>query len=1136
LRFISSTRSDGGMAKKRTSASHDVAAELLLPIESDWYKDAVIYQLHVRSFHDSDGDGVGDFAGLTAKLDYLQDLGVTALWLLPFYPSPLRDDGYDIASYCEVNPAYGDLRAFKSFVREAHARGLRVITELVLNHTSDQHPWFQRARRAKPGSADRNFYVWSESPEGYRDARIIFKDFESSNWSWDPIAKAYYWHRFYSHQPDLNFDSERVRRAMFETVDYWLRLGVDGLRLDAVPYLYEREGTNCENLPETHAFLRSLRSHVDQLYPGRMLLAEANQWPEDAIAYFGDGDECHTAFHFPVMPRLFMSLHMEDRFPVVDILRQTPPIPQHCQWMIFLRNHDELTLEMVTDEERDYMYRVYARDRQARINLGIRRRLAPLLENDRRRIELLNGLLFALPGTPVIYYGDEIGMGDNIYLGDRHGVRTPMQWSPDRNAGFSSASPQRLYSPVIIEPEYLFETVNVETQQKNPHSLLWWMKRLIALRQRYPALGRGGLEILAPDNSKILAFIREHQGQSVLMVANLSRFVQFVELDLSRFAGARPMEVFGHTRFPPVTRAPYVLTLSPYAFYWLALAPEPAPTSTSEPTVPAKLTIPPGPIAAIRGRLRKQLETVLLSELPRRRWFDHRQRPIEGLQIVETIPLGKASAPHAPRLTLLRVESLEADAEMYLLPLGIAWGPTAERVAESSPETILAQLQRSSTKESGVLFDATLDPVVARLLFGMMARRRQIRGHDGHLACWSNGDLADDAVSTEEQLALIAPRAQPSEHSVVLGERWIVTPSRRMESGENPDIEISRFLTRAEIDFPHISPVAGAVEYRRDDGDAYTLAFAQRYIPNSVTAWQYVQDALGRYFEYVIAQPPEGLPTASGAPDSLWDLAAGPVPVLAQDLLGGFLEWVSLLGRRSGELHTALASDAGDSAFAPEAFTQLFQRSLYQSARKLALQALHQLKAQLTSLSVEVQVVAGQVLDHERQLLERFRTIEGQKINTMRIRCHGNYHLGQVLYTGKDFLIAGLDANPARSAAARRIKSSALRDVASMIHSFHYAASAALWRLQKIGPVNPDTLAIWRNAADFWSTWTSSAFLRAYANACPPSLLPPDRAQRDALLRVHLMEQAVLELQFELKNMPERAGVPLAGMLDVLKP
>ena len=554
-----------------------------------WYKDAILYELHVRAFHDTNGDGIGDFRGVLEKMDYLQDLGVTALWLLPFYPSPLRDDGYDISNYTDVNDIYGTLADLKALLREAHRRGIRVITELVINHTSDKHPWFQRARRAPPGSAWRNYYVWSDSPDVYKDVRIIFKDFEHSNWAWDPLAKAFYWHRFYGHQPDLNFDNPAVRRAIFEVMDFWLGLGIDGMRLDAVPYLYEREGTSCENLPETHAFLKTLRKHVDEHYPNRMLLAEANQWPEDAVAYFGAGDECHMAFHFPVMPRLFMAIRMEDRFPIIDILRQTPAIPENSQWALFLRNHDELTLEMVTAEDRDYMYRVYAQDAQARLNLGIRRRLAPLLENHRGKIELMNGLLFSLPGTPVLYYGDEIGMGDNIFLGDRNGVRTPMQWSPERNAGFSHANPQRLYLPAVIDPEYHYQTVNVEGQQNNPHSLLWWMKRLIALRKRYRAFGRGSLEFLYPKNHKVLVFLRSHAGEQILVAANLSRFVQCVELDLSGYKGTVPVEMFGRSALPAISDRPYQLTLGPYAFYWLLVEPVPAsrPPTSAESRLPA---------------------------------------------------------------------------------------------------------------------------------------------------------------------------------------------------------------------------------------------------------------------------------------------------------------------------------------------------------------------------------------------------------------------------------------------------------------------------------------------------------------------------------------------------------------------
>ncbi len=514
-----------------------------------WFKDAVIYETHVRAFADSDGDGIGDFRGLTSRLDYLADLGVTAIWLLPFYPSPLRDDGYDISDYDAVNPMYGTVRDFRRFVEEAHARDLKVITELVINHTSDRHPWFQRAVRAAPGSPERDFYVWSDTDDRWPETRVIFQDFEASNWTWHREAGAYYWHRFYHHQPDLNFDNPLVREAVTDALDHWAEMGVDGMRLDAIPYLFERDGTNNENLPETHDYLKELRAHLDERWPGRMFLAEANQWPEDAAAYFGDGDECHMNFHFPLMPRLYMSVAMEDRFPILDILEQTPEIPDNTQWAVFLRNHDELTLEMVTDEERDYMRRVYASDPQMRINLGIRRRLAPLLANDRRLLELMNALLFSLPGTPVIYYGDEIGMGDNVYLGDRDGVRTPMQWNGDRNAGFSSAHPQKLYLPVIIDPEYHFETVNVEAQQSNERSLWWWMKRTIALRRRHPVFGRGGIRFLHPDNPKVLAFVREHEDETMLVVANLSRHAQATTLDLGEFAGRHPVEMFGATAF-----------------------------------------------------------------------------------------------------------------------------------------------------------------------------------------------------------------------------------------------------------------------------------------------------------------------------------------------------------------------------------------------------------------------------------------------------------------------------------------------------------------------------------------------------------------------------------------------------------
>ena len=669
---------------ERRRKSFPAQGETVLGDQALWYKDAVIYELHVRAFQDSNGDGIGDFPGLIQRLDYLQDLGISTLWLLPFYPSPLRDDGYDIAEYKDIHPDYGTLSDFRRFLKEAHKRKLRVITELVMNHTSDQHPWFQRARRAAPGTVERDFYVWSDTPDRYRETRVIFNDFESSNWAWDPVAEAYYWHRFYSHQPDLNFDNPAVREAILDVLGFWLDMGVDGLRLDAVPYLFQREGTNCENLPETHAFLKELRARVDQDYDDRIFLAEANMWPEDAVTYFGDGDECHMGFHFPLMPRLFMGLRMEDRYPIVDTLREMPPIPENCQWALFLRNHDELTLEMVTDEDRDYMYRVYASDPQARVNQGIRRRLAPLLSNHRRKMELMNGLLLSLPGTPVLYYGDEMGMGDNHYLGDRNGVRTPMQWSPDRNAGFSMANPQRLYLPVVIDPEYHYESLNVEAQQNNPQSLLWWVKRLLALRRRFSCFGRGTLEILHPENRKILAFLREYDDQRILVVANLSRFAQFAELDLSQYRGDVPVELFGRTRFPPIGRDPYFFTLGPHTFYWFLLAPPAeAEERRREGETPPDLTVSSewkGDL--MRGRA-PDLLSALESHFKKTSWGRRRGGKVSGIRVLDVI--SSVSKSFHWYFILARVGFREGEAENFLIPLAFQEGdPEAEEMGSGT--------------------------------------------------------------------------------------------------------------------------------------------------------------------------------------------------------------------------------------------------------------------------------------------------------------------------------------------------------------------------------------------------------------------------------------------------------------------
>src|SRR5579872_2053163 len=634
-------------------------APLIPPRAEDplWYKDAIIYQLHVKAFFDGNDDGVGDFQGLTQKLDYIQDLGVTALWLLPFYPSPLRDDGYDIADYRDIHPTYGRMADFKVFVREAHRRNLRVITELVINHTSDQHPWFQRARHARAGSAYRNFYVWSDTDQKFLGTRIIFLDTENSNWAWDPVAHAYYWHRFYSHQPDLNFDNPRVFEAVASVMRYWLELGVDGMRLDAVPYLIEREGTNNENLPETHAVLRRLRREMDRQFPGRMLLAEANQWPEDVMPYFGDGDECHMAFHFPLMPRIYMAVATEDRHPITDIMRQTPEIPDNCQWAVFLRNHDELTLEMVTDRERDYLWDYYAADRRARINLGIRRRLAPLMENDRRKIELLNALLMSLPGTPVLYYGDEIGMGDNFFLGDRDGVRTPMQWSFDKNAGFSRANPQRLYLPLILDPEYHYESVNVETQLSNTSSLLWFMKRMIAVRKKFRTFGRGNLKFVSVENPKILAFTRTFEDETLLIVVNLSKFTQAAEVDLLAYKGFVPVDVFSRNRFPVIRDdGQYFFTLAPHSYNWFVLE-KAHPDMDEEKPLP--LLLLRNWSGLMEGAAKRQLEGHILPRYLRRaKWFIPKERneyqivlsSYFALPVSAETPAGTPAGPADPKL------------------------------------------------------------------------------------------------------------------------------------------------------------------------------------------------------------------------------------------------------------------------------------------------------------------------------------------------------------------------------------------------------------------------------------------------------------------------------------------------------
>ena len=1082
---------------------------------SYWYKDAVIYELHVRAYQDSNADGVGDLAGLVRRLDHIRDLGATAVWLLPFYPSPLRDDGYDIAAYKAIHPAYGTMRDFRTLLREAHRRDLRVITEVVMNHTSEEHPWFQRARNAKPGSWQRNFYVWADTPDGYPDARVIFGDFESSNWAWDPIAGQYYWHRFYSHQPDLNFDEPRVRAAMFDVVDFWLGLGVDGLRLDAIPYLFEREGTNCENLPETLEFLSDLRSHVDSKFEDRMLLAEANQWPEDAVAYFGNGDRCHMAFHFPLMPRMFMANRMEDRFPLIDILNQTPPIPESGQWATFLRNHDELTLEMVTDEERDYMYRVYAEDPQARVNLGIRRRLAPLLGNDRRRIELMNALLFSLPGTPVIYYGDEIGMGDNIYLGDRNGVRTPMQWNQDRNAGFSGANPQRLYLPLVADPEHHPSAVNVEAQQNNPSSLLWWMRRLIGAARRSPSLSRGDIEFLYPENRKVVSFLRTFGDDRTLVVANLSRSAQFVELDLSRFDGQIPVELFGPTEFPRIGQLPYFITLGPYGYFWFRLQADereeeisasPVPTLRSSGTWDAVLDEP----------ARSALERSLPRFLVRQRWFGAKGRRISTVTIADTIRVRHAEGDGSHGVVaLVDVTFTEGEPATYALPLA------GKREGEDiGPEYVVARVE--TPDGAWLMVDGLRDAPLAVALLEMIERRRVARGQRSRLV----GTRAEGFAGLRGQGPL-EPQfgwGDQSNTSVTFGDRLILKVFRRLEEGINPELEVGRFLTDRTV-FRHSAPTAGAIELP-DGGGGSTVAILQGYVQNEGDAWAYALDAIRESFERALALPADQpIPRVEG---SVMDMVGELPSLLTYDLIGPFLGSAWLLGRRTAQLHLALGSRPDDPVFRPEPITRMNQRSLYQSMRSQAVTTLRRLGDHEVGPDVE------ELLARQDELFGRYTVLTSDKISGQRIRVHGDYHLGQVLWTGRDFIIIDFEGEPARPLSERRIKRSPLRDVAGMLRSFDYATRTSLrspW-VEDLSPEERASLAGWARS---WSHWVSATFLDHYFEVAGDSpLLPQTEEEIRRMLHALLLDKAVYEIAYELDNRPDWLPVPVRGLLDLL--
>jgi maltose alpha-D-glucosyltransferase / alpha-amylase len=1090
-----------------------------------WYKDAVIYEVHIKAFRDGNADGIGDFAGLMDKLDYLKDLGVTAIWLLPFYPSPLRDDGYDIADYYTINPAYGNISQFQQLLREAHDRNLKVITELVINHTSDQHPWFQRACKAPKGSPEREFYVWTDDPTKYKDVRIIFQDFEKSNWTWDPIAGQYYWHRFFHHQPDLNYDSELVQQEVFKIMDFWCRMGVDGFRLDAVPYLFERDGTNGENLPETHEFLKKLRKHLDSNFPGTLMLAEANMWPEDSASYFGNGDECHMNYHFPVMPRMFMALQTEDRYPITDIFDQTPAIPPTCQWAIFLRNHDELTLEMVTDEERDYMYKVYVKDPKARINLGIRHRLAPLMANNRKKIELLNYLLFSFPGTPVLYYGDEIGMGDNFYLGDRDGVRTPMQWSSDRNAGFSDGNPHKLYLPVILDPEYHYEAVNVEIQSWNTSSLLWWMKRLIHKRKQYKAFGRGDMKFMGAENPKILAFTRTYEDETMLVIANLSRYTQPVSLHLSDYHGYTPIEVFSKNKFPVIREDnQYFVTLGGHDCLWFSLEKESA-SLLNHKSLP-KLAIERWEDILLSENLALVEEKLLPNYISKIRWFGGKGRTVEAMKVSRSIML-----PTANNVIFLMIDITYQSGlpDTYCLPIAFGKHELAFKLKDQCPRSVIAEINVG--KEDGILYDAYYGLELQEFLLQNTAENNTVNVDSGAFVFKSNESVLANVHPKEK----VKPRmlsAEQSNTSIIYGNQFFLKLYRKIDKVINPDLEVTQFLASV-ADFTNIPGFLGSIEWKVGN-DIYVVGMMQNIVETTGDAWTLMLERLDAFNEKILERnfEPSAIPPLQGS--LIEPLAYEDIPLEIRELMDASVaEYARKIGIRTGQLHRALASSTSMLDFRPEEYSLHYQRSLYAGLQSQVRGAFTNLNKNFSKLPENFRNEAQEVLRMKDDVLAVLKNIYKHKIAVNKIRIHGDYHLGQVLFTGKDFIITDFEGEPAKTYSERRIKRSPLRDVAGMIRSFSYAAYGSLFldnqiRKEDFGKLMP--------LVDQWQHYMSQFFIKAYLETVgDASFVPKNKEDLEILLTTFLMEKAVYEVDYEVNNRPEWVIIPLRGIKTLLK-
>jgi maltose alpha-D-glucosyltransferase / alpha-amylase len=1072
-----------------------------------WYKDAIIYQLHVKAFADSNNDGIGDFAGLTEKLAYLQDLGVTTLWLLPFYPSPGRDDGYDIADYGDINPDFGTMKDFRRFIQEAKRRGLRVITELVVNHTSDQHDWFKRARRSNPDSSARNWYVWSDTDQKYQGTRIIFTDTEKSNWTWDPEAGQFYWHRFFSHQPDLNFDNPRVVSALVKVMKRWLDTGVDGFRLDAIPYLCERDGTNNENLPETHAIIKRLRAELDAYAKGKVLLAEANQWPEDVQEYFGHGDECQMAYHFPLMPRIYMAIAQEDRFPITDILRQTPDIPNSCQWALFLRNHDELTLEMVTDVERDYLWSTYANDPRARINVGIRRRLAPLMDNDRRKIELMNSLLLSFPGTPIIYYGDEIGMGDNIYLGDRNGVRTPMQWTPDRNGGFSRADPARLYAPTIMDPVYGYESVNVEAQSRSLSSLLSATKRLIAVRKSTHAFGRGTMTFIRPENRSVLCYVRQLGDEAILCVANLSRSAQATELDLSAWKDRIPLEMLGRTRFPAIGELPYMVTLAPYGFYWFELQERDKSEPVVQRAVPEfeTLVVPLGATWVSLARTRGVFERdVLPGHLARTRWYPERSAKAIQPTLISAIPFCDIG-DNRPWLAFFKTTQRDVTTR-YVLPLQIEWVRfDRERY---NPRALAAVRQGA---REGTLLDVASDQIFIALLLRNLKESLTVdESEQGlRLEFRPTSRFSDKAIKQPEHVRAI--ETERADSTALVDNDYVVKIYRTLQAGISPEIEMGRFLTEV-AGFANTPALLGSVELIEGD-ERNAIGVLHAFVANQGDAWTVTAAYLDRFV------------------DEQRLLAASEHVRESEDQVS-YLRYMSQAGRRVAEMHVALASNNELPDFVPEPIRHEDVQRWFGDTLARSERVFDTLKQRRDTLKEADRALVDQLLAHQAGLPNRLKALLPQANGGLNIRHHGDFHLGQLLIVKDDIYIVDFDGEPRRSIADRRRKAPAARDVASMVRSIDYSTTAALERALKVAHDEHGKLGA---ALAEWRDRAIAAFLAAYREAMVNQRLWPDDAKAaEAMLTFFLLEKACYEIEYELSYRPDWLRLAMAGMLRIL--